>query len=437
MNQYNRLESALERLYSFIDYEKLGAKNPYDTDENDIRRFRELLRSRGDRHEEFTTVLVAGSKGKGSACAMLEAILCADGRRTGLYTSPHLVDIRERFRLDGACVSADILTDKIDALTEAAVDGGAGRGFRTVFEILTASAFEIFAESGVDVGIIEVGMGGRLDATNAIDPDITAITAIGLDHTHVLGDTAEAIAREKAGILRAGTPLVLGRQEESVRRLILDRAKKIGASQVIDLNDARISINDISLRSTAFDLSLAEKDYPSLEINLAGAHQAENAAVAIALAKLLTVDKSLIYEGLREIRWPGRMQHVAESPDVIIDGAHSPMAFERLIETLAHIRQTSPVWVFAVNRDKDYPAMIDVVRKFSAGIVFTSFDWPRAVIAQELAEIEPSGIVADNFARAIEIARERAGSSGMVVIAGSLYLAGLALKEFGLSPCKH
>ncbi len=430
----NSLDRVLGSLYKLIDYEKLGSKNPYETDESDLHRFRELLRARGDNHKRYKTILIAGSKGKGSTSAMLESILRADGRRTGFYSSPHLVDIRERFRIDGNIVEAELLSKKLEDILPEALEAGAGQGFRTVFEILTASAFELFAEAGAEIAVIEVGLGGRLDATNVIDPDLTIITPIGLDHTNVLGETYEAIAREKAGILRHGIPLILAIQRPEARKAILLKAESLGAHPIIDINEHNPLKNiSLSRSGTTFDYSFSGSNFIGLHIPLLGAHQAENAAVAVSAANYLDVGEAAIREGLGAVDWPARMQIVASSPDILIDGAHSPMAFERLIEAVRAIWRRPPVWLFAANRDKDVPGMLELARGFSAGLYLTSFDWPRAMSVEELKSLAPEGIAVHSNEEALALAREAAGPDGLVVIAGSLYLAGVCWGRFATS----
>ncbi|MCK5834007.1 bifunctional folylpolyglutamate synthase/dihydrofolate synthase [bacterium] len=431
------LESVIENLYSFIDYEKLGGKNPYNTKEEDIERFRRLLCERGNRHKEYKTILVAGSKGKGSTAAMLESMLHIGGYKTGLYTSPHLVDIRERFRIDGRCVEDDVLARKIEDITRMVTEKTGKRGFRTVFEIMTASAFEIFADADVDYAIIEVGIGGRLDATNAIDPDVSIITTIGLDHTHILGDTVELIAGEKACIIRNGKPLIIGYQSQGAHEVILSKARDLGAEPIVDLNVSKPLDNiSISRQGTVFNYRDSNCNLSLVELSLIGEHQAENAAIAIAASRLLELDESSIRAGLCCVNWPGRLQLVGTSPDIIVDGAHGPMAFKRLVEAIRQTWGCLPVWIFAANKDKDIAGMLDVVKSCKHNLILTTFDWPRAASPEELLAIAGEGFTTDDFKQALDKARELAGASGLIVIAGSLYLAGVALKENGSIPCE-
>ena len=443
------LEAAIERLYSFIDNERLTGAPVYGTTDLDLDRFRALLAKRGNRHREFRSVHIAGSKGKGSTAAMLDSILRANGVRTGLYTSPHLIDLRERIRVDGRCVDATVFATKLDELTRIAVEASAQRSFRTVFEILTATAFEIFAEAGVEIAVVEVGMGGRLDATNVIDPSLSVITPIGLDHLRALGGTIEKIASEKAGILRRGVPLLLSLQSDAAHRVIRARADEVGAGSVVEIGkDWRIANVRADCAGTTFDLRGQDTYYKDLRTPLLGRFQAENAACAVAAAHMLDADEAAIRSGLSNVVWPARMQLFpqdkfpkSDRADVVVDGAHSPMAFERIIEALAEIwPDIAPVWVFAANHDKDIPSMLDILASRAGGLILTTFDWPRAASPAKLASLAPRADfpvrqmpdVHDALAAAAAIA----GPNGLIVVAGSLYLAGEALSELRFSPCQ-
>lgn len=448
MKSYTHLEKAVERLYSFVDNEKLAGPPVYATTELDIERFRSVLEERGNRQREFESVLIAGSKGKGSTAAMLDSILRARGLRVGLFTSPHLIDIRERIRIDGRCVDGEIFAKKIDELTSIALKNNAQRSFRTVFEILTGAAVEIFAESGVDIAIFEAGMGGRLDAVNAIEPSLSIITTIGIDHTHALGDTVAEIASEKAGILRSGVTAVIGRQIDSARRSINAHAAKIGAGPLSKIDeDWQIAKIRINREKTSFDLSGPDVSYEDLRLSLIGRFQAENAACAVAAASILGTGEIFVREGLSNTVWPARMQifpanNIPKSRftnDIIVDGAHSPMAFERIVETLAELwKEAKPVWVFAANRDKDIPSIFRIIEKHASGIVLTTFDFPRAASISELASIVQSTgfpvIQKPNIRGALASAQSIAESNAPIVVAGSLYLAGEALRELGFHP---
>jgi dihydrofolate synthase/folylpolyglutamate synthase len=440
-------DEALAYLDSFIDYERRPAKEARDFG---LDRIRELLVALGSPHERVRCLHVAGTKGKGSTAAMAASVLGACGYRTGLYTSPHLVDIRERIRVDGEMIPREAFAGLV-ARTRPYLDriSEEARGSSTVrpptyFEIVTHIAFLHFAECEVDAAVLEVGMGGRLDATNVLArPLACAITNVSLDHTDILGGTFAEIAREKAGILKQGVPAVVAPQETSAGDAIAHAAREAGAPLWLVGREVKVGMQDDPAGQGAFSVRTPTFTYDGLSIPLAGAHQRENACVAVGLVELARgrglgrVTPEAVREGLARVRWPGRFQEVARGPVTILDGAHNPASVKALLTTLKErFGSARPAYVLSIASDKDWPKMIAALAGNAAAMVLTLSGSPRAVAPEELARearrarVE-TAIVEEDAAAALEKARSIAGPEGLVVATGSLYLVGKLLPLFG------
>jgi dihydrofolate synthase/folylpolyglutamate synthase len=367
----------------------------------------------GNPERAFETVHVAGTNGKGSVCAMTESIARAAGGRTGLYTSPHLCLFGERIRIDGKPLADDAL----EAVVARAMEIGPELSF---FETATLAAFLAFRDANVDIAVIEVGIGGRLDATNVIPaPRVAAITRIAFDHMDKLGDTLVAIAREKAGIAKPGVPIVVGSMEPEVRAAI-DEVAHAHQARTIDVRSAEIGSLEFF------------RGMPGLP-PLLGAHQLGNCDVAIAIARVLHIDDDTIARGLRTTRWPGRLERI-DKPDgtYLLDGAHNPDGAAALASYLR--RTQSPALVFGALADKAWPEMIDLLapvtqhRVYVAPVVGTGGAVGKqrtAAPPEELARRHP-GETAPDVESALKRARAQVGPNGVVVVAGSLYLVGEA-----------
>ena len=385
-----------------------------------IRALLELL----DRPQSaFPSILVGGTNGKGSVAAMLDAMLLAHGRRTGLYTSPHLVRPNERIRIGGEDIGSaelDRVLEVVRTACERGVASGALEAHPSFFEVMTAAAMTAFHDARVDVAVLEVGLGGRLDATNAMEPLVSAIVTVGLDHVATLGGTLAAIAGEKAGILRAGRVLVSGVDQPEALAVLRARCAESSAMFV----DART----------------APFRYDDLRLPLAGAHQKANARVAVATleafaeARGLAIDPEAVRRGLAAVRWPGRLQLVPGRPPVLLDGAHNPQGAMALAAELAVERgagRPRPVLVFAAMKDKDVAGLISPLLPHVVRVVATRPGVDRAEDPEVLAAtIRGAGTPAETAsgpAEALARARELAGSDGFVLVAGSLYLVGSVL----------
>lgn len=396
------LREALARLYARAPFGmRLG-----------LEAMREASQRAGHPEQHLSVVHVAGTNGKGSTCAMLEAILRVDGKRTGLYTSPHLTRFAERIRIDGEPIDDDTLARCLTT----ALDVGPELSF---FEVATLAALVAFAKLDVDVAILEVGLGGRLDATNVVpSPVACAITSIGLDHTRELGETLSAIAREKAAIAKNGAPMVIGPMPEEARRAAIDVAQRAGA-RVVPLPSEGVS----ALGDTA-----PCEDLPAdVVVGLEGAHQRDNARVAWRVAAELSVGHGARRRGIETARWPGRLERMTstcapfEGP-WILDGAHN----EDGARALAAALQPRPpsALVFGALADKAWPAMLDAIVSLPCPRVYVAPEGREAAPPSVLAARAP-GLVADSVRRALREARRSAGD-GAVLVCGSLYLVGAA-----------
>jgi len=441
-------QAALRYLFSATDYEKMRRVR-YNADTFSLDRMHRLLEALGSPHRRLRAVHVAGTKGKGSTAAMVHRLAAACGLRAGLYTSPHLVDIRERIQVGDAMIEPDDLAALIRR-ARPHVDRMRARGDApTFFEIFTALAFDHFARQAVDLAVAEVGLGGRLDATNVLRPEVAVITAISLDHTAQLGHTLAAIAAEKAGIVKPGVPVVSQPQPAEAARVIARACREAEAPLVRVGRDVTYQWAPAERHGrpgVRFSVRTPAAAYDDLFMPLMGEHQAVNAATALAaaervpaLAKRLTPD--LAREALARLRWPGRMEYVPAAPPMLLDGAHNRASMERLLEALAaHFPNRRVAVVFGAAADKDVDGMLGVLARHpeATSVVFTRTNHPRAAEPDDLAARYAAlgggdaAPVAD-AAEAVRQARAAAGDDGLVVVCGSLYLVGEVMEAFPIS----
>lgn len=390
---------------------------------------RALLAALGHPERRFPAVLVAGTNGKGSTVALLAAMFRAGGRRTGLFTSPHLHDYRERLRVDGVAVGEEELARLAEPWLPLFERRGA-----TYFEAATALAFAHFARREVDVGVIEVGLGGRLDATNTLPRPFGVITDVDRDHEARLGRTLALIAGEKAGILRRGVPAVSGCRRPAARAVVRRHARRKGARLVELQRAAKIDQVRLAADGTTFRLRTERRDYGLLRVALAGAHQAHNAALAVLAAERFPppagpLPAEAVRAGLAEARWPGRMEVLAERPLVLADVAHNPQGARTVVETLEAIhpgRRT--VVVFGCLADKKYDAMLRTLSARAAELILTR----PATASRETASLERLarrtrrlGVrawVEQGVEAALDRARRLSRAEDLILVTGSTYL---------------
>jgi dihydrofolate synthase/folylpolyglutamate synthase len=387
-----------------------------------------LLEELGNPQRAFRSIHVAGTNGKGSTCAMIESGLRANGVRTGLYTSPHLVEPTERIQIAGSPVTPTQFAAAfrtVHECAEALVVEGRLEHHTTYFETVTAMGFLLFRELGVEVAAIEVGLGGRLDATNVLRPELSVITPIDFDHEQFLGNSLQSIAGEKAGILKTGVPAVFSAQRPEAEEVLDRRAAELGIEVV---RAAEYSVDDLQLRRDGCDFTARWRDAIHVHCPLAGSHQVHNAVTAVAALERFGISTAAIEAGIASTRWPARLERVSEQPEIILDGAHNPAGARALAD---HIRRfysdRQVILIYGAMRDKSVQEITEILFPLAAEVVLTAPSQPRAVRPEALRESSdhPRMRIAASVAEAVAIARA-AQSSSAVFITGSLYLAGEA-----------
>lgn len=467
-------DEAIGFLESFIDYEKIFGSY-YTREREELASIRALLKRLGNPEKELRCVHIAGTKGKGSTAAMTASIFAACGMKTGLYTSPHLVDFRERIRVNARMISKEDCVKQVEAMKEAAiaVHQDPAVGELSFFEVYTALAFAYFRDQHCDLVVVEPGLGGRLDATNVITPLASAITLIGHDHEAILGDTLDKIALEKAGILKHGIPAVIAPQSPLAGEALAGAADRRGVpiywlyeGVPPMLRPDRATHNppltthwappqeqgdlipfralDTGRGKTAFSLEGILRSYPRLEIPLPGHHQIINGATAVVLAELAArgrfpLPAEAVDRGLRETNWPGRFQIVGRAPAVVLDGAHNPESAAALRRTLKeYLEYERLILVFGGMRDHNLRAVAEILFPLAEWVILTRTRNPRAATPEALRELAGDlckrSDLAPNTSKAMDSAYEKAGPGDAILFTGSLYLVGEVLSELHLEP---
>ena len=437
--------SALRRLLSLADFERMaGARGPLP--KYDLGRIRELVRRLGDPHECAPAVHIAGTKGKGSVAIMVSGILAAAGHRTGLFTSPHLHTFRERIRLDGGPVEEELFARHLDRVwPEVEAMGPSGSpGRPTTFETLAAMAFDLFRAQGVDAQVVEVGLGGRLDTTNVIHGAVAVITSLSLDHTAILGDDLARIAWEKAGIIEPGARVVLAPQPPEAEAVVAEVCRERGAGLWRLGHDVTWQVGESDLTGQAVRVRTPARSH-DLWVPLLGAHQAENAAVAVAAVEALglEVEEGAVARGLRDIEWPGRFQVVSTEPYVVLDGAHNPHSMSRLRQAVQdHLPPGRTVLVFGCSADKDLAGMVAELAPAVQEAVVCASRHPRAVPSSRLSEaFGAAGVparAAPDVSSALAAAAAQAGAGDIILVTGSLFIVAEALEAwYGIPPERY
>ena len=437
---------SIAHLNSFINFERLPEPR-FNTQQRDIDRFRVLLQNLGTPQSAFSTIHIAGTKGKGSTAAILASILCAAGYRVGVYTSPHLITVRERMRIDGRIISkrefASVMS-RIAGINRAS-NGNDLTGFRTVFEHLTAAALLWFASRQVDVAILEAGLGGRLDATVVVDPVVSVLTPIGLDHTAILGDTIAEIAADKAHIIKFGIPAISACQSPEALNELQKRAHLVGADLHLATGRKEFKLKSCSFTGQEFLSGREGLNDCMLKLNLPGRFQLDNVSTALTVVDVLrkrgfNISIDAVSAGLRTVRWLGRMQYVKGKPPVILDGSHNIMAVEALLESLIPlIRDFRLRVVFSALRSKPIEGMLGRLSRHACGFHLAPICFPKSANGMELASLADSlGLdykLHYDLPSAFESACSEAGSDEVILATGSLYLVGEILRaRRGLNP---
>jgi len=424
----------------------------------DLAHMRVLLAALEHPEQKFRSVLIAGTNGKGSTAATLASILQAAGLRTALYTSPHLVRINERIQIDGAQIPDDkfaLLHDVVERTAERLIEDGDLPWHPSFFEMLTAIAFEYFATSKLDIGVLEVGMGGRLDATNVVDPLLSVITDISLDHQKFLGDTIAEIAREKVGILRRNGIVVTLPQSPQANDVIGNAVLDVGATAISavpfvppvspasDKYPQMVESDGRKRLVSRYPLSVLGKEIV-VETPLVGRHQLRNVALAIAaaeeLSKTFPITAGAVEQGIRKTRWPGRFQVLPASegrPETVFDVAHNPAGAWALRSTLSSLYEDRRlIFVFGAMRDKAVGEIAEILFPLAQRVIATRAENPRSATPDEIREAAVRSHAEIEAAADVRSALERASTlavaDGIVVVTGSIYVVGEAMQVLGV-----
>ena len=454
-------KAALAYIEGFIDYERSPdfsrQARLYNLD-----RISQVLELLGNPHDRLQVVHIAGSKGKGSTAALIASVLTHAGYKTGLFTSPHLITPRERCRIDGELISKSDVAFYIEKLKPAIETVSASEfGRVSFFEIYTALAFSYFADKGTDFAVIEVGLGGRLDATNVVTPVVTVITPIGLEHTAILGETYTEIAGEKAEIIKQECPLALAPQHPEARA-VFEKVASERKARIVEVKGFEATCKPI-LQETVqdscvsaprliqnadglpiaqqFDVETDSERYPQLTIPLLGYHQFINATTAVAAIECLKQDgyrvpKESVYAGLKNVQWQGRIQRIRSSPIVVLDGAHSPASMEALCRTLSqNFRYSRVTFIVSLMKDKNLIAIGTVISQMADFVIATQIpDNPRVMSAEALQDswenVCEKITACPTPEEAITMALSDASPTDLICVTGSLYLVGQALEIF-------
>ena len=448
LNPQADYDRAVGFLLERINYER-ALTVPYSQRTFKLQRMRELLAAIGNPHERVPGVHVAGTKGKGSTAAMTAAVLSAAGYRVGLYSSPHLEHIEERLVIDSSqCTTRQLVElveqvrPAVERLDQTAAREG-GESGPTYFDILTAMAFLHFAEQQVDIGVLEVGLGGRLDSTNVCRPLVTVITSISFDHTQQLGDTLTAIATEKAGIIKPGVPVVSGVDQPEPRAVIRAAAEAAGSS-LVELGrefsfcyEPPEHLEQAAGRGRMkfeYHAAGARRSLDDVELGLLGQHQAANAAVALATCEELSkrdwnIPESAKRLGLADVRWPARIEVLSRAPTIVLDAAHNVASIEAFLRVLDEsFAATKRLLIFATTVEKDVQGMLALIAGRFEHVIFTRYlNNPRSASPQELAEFAQAvGInctVAETPRDAWQMARKLMTDEHLLAITGSFFIA--------------
>ena len=412
-----------------------------------LERISYLLKALGDPHERFRAIHITGTNGKGSTTAMAASILRAAGFKVGMYTSPHLSSFTERIIVDDDRIPVKEVVRLVEEIRPIAeeMEGKPELGHPTFFEVTTAIGFEYFAEQGVDLAVVEVGMGGKLDATNVVHSLVSVITNVSLEHTEVLGKTVLEIAEKKAGIIKEGAPLITAAEQPEVLKLFEKICRERGSEMFIVGRDIRYRRLRHSLEGQWFNLEGLRGVYENLHIRLLGRHQLRNASCAVGAVEALSlhdieIPEKAIREGLSKARWPGRLEVVQRRPLVVLDCAKDPKAAENLSKVIQEeFDYNRLIIVVSISSDKDIPSMIDSLSRVGDYFIVTRHGVmgraaDPAVIAGELKRNSKPYEIVEGVGEAVERALEMAGERDMILITGSVFTVGEARERWFKPP---
>lgn len=434
----DQYQKTLDYIYSFVDYSLTHQEN-LSPENFDLSRMKTLMEMLGNPQDQYPTIHVAGSKGKGSVCAFLATVLEKQGYKVGLYTSPHMLSFNERIQINRQPIEDDELVDlvcsirdKIDAVPRL-----------TTFEITTALGFLYFAKHNVDIAVIEVGLGGRLDATNVITPLVSVITQLYLEHTYVLGDTLAKIASEKGGIIKPGVPLVISQQDDEALLVLRQIAADRHAPMHLVGKDVQYKILDTTIHGSSFEVQFdsrvnADELNGRYQIALLGDYQVENAVTALTAINVLRqmgwhIGLQSIKTGLQNTKWEGRFEIISKEPLIIIDGAHNKEAVSKLLHaTVTYFPDREIKLIFGISKDKNIDGMVTAFLPYVREVICTQSVHPRAMDAFELAEHIPSSQIKCSAYRSVDEAlgkvMDGVSDNDLILVTGSIFLAA-AVKE--------
>ena len=430
-------------MYERTDYEK-EKRLRYNVTTFNLARMKKLLSLLGNPHSKIHTVHIAGTKGKGSTATMLGKMLEANGYTVGLYTSPHVVHLHERITVDSKMVSDAEMRELLNRV-HGPVEKISKTDAPTFFEIMTALAFMHFADKAVDIAVIETGLGGRLDSTNVIKPQVVGITSLSIDHQHQLGRTIDSIAEEKAGIFKRGVPVVTVQQDPAAMRVLRSQAVAAEAPFSVTGNDIdfshRFETSQEHGPHTRICLTTPTSKFEHVRVPLHGKHQAINCGLALAMLDKLKevgyeIDNEKTSLGLSRVSLAGRMEMIWDDPRIMIDGAHNAASIKALIHAIGqNIPYDSMVVIFGCNCDKDVQGMLERLQYGADKVVFTRSNSAKAVPPDELAEMytEICGKMcqtASSLGQALQLAKSAVSKEDLICITGSFYLIGQAKARF-------
>lgn len=386
----------------------------------------ELLNLLGNPQDDFKSIHIAGTNGKGSVTAMLTSIMREAGFKTGMYISPHLDDFRERIQVNGVPIPRNALSSLTGEVKSLIPEVERRSSHPTFFEVTTAIAFKYFSEMKVDYAVVEVGLGGRLDATNVITPEVSVITNIGLEHTDILGNKIASIAAEKGGIIKKGVPVVTAEWKKEALDVFERICKERGAKLILLKKEANCREVKCDLAGCVFDLKTSLRNYHSLKVNLLGRHQIENAALSVLAAEQLGVDKGAIRSGLQKTKWPGRLEIMQRKPLLVMDSAHNPPAMRVLKDSLELFSYDKLILVIGVMKDKAIGDMLREIAPEADFIVINKPNLERAaepeVIKKEAEKYGRPIKVIEDVKRSVGYAKSIAGNKDLILITGSMYM---------------
>ena len=443
---FRTYDQAMQYLFSVTDYER-QQKLRYNVTTFDLDRMNKLLKGLGNPHKKTKSIHIAGTKGKGSTATMLARMIQANGYKVGLYTSPHVTSLHERITVNSEMISRKAMLDLINRLNPVIEKMSKSKTDEspTFFEIMTAIAFLHFVDTEVDISVIETGLGGRLDSTNVVDPELVGITHISIDHQNLLGTSLDSIAKEKAGVIKKGIPVFTVPQEQQAMRVLKKFASAQKAPFAVTGTDIDFSYRFESSREhgphTRICLTTPSSRFEHLRVPLPGEHQAINCGLALAMLDKLkhqgyTIDDEKAVDGLNSVKLVGRMEMISEDPRILVDTAHNAASVKALVQAIGqHVPYDSMIIIFGCNNDKDVRGMLTELQYGADKVIFTRSNSPKAVFPADLAEMyaEVCGKMCQttlSLKEAVRVAKSAVSREDLICIAGSFYLVGQAKQLF-------